>query len=136
MNQDENLENQGDRPEEPAASPAPGENPGASQEPRRHDPRRGRFRRGGRGRRGRGGTGGGAREPRAERPADRPPDSDAPLPPAEERAERPQKSPGTVRDLIDDVFHIQADLEKALDDLNEVLRTLEQAEREKTASER
>ena len=50
--------------------------------------------------------------------------------------ERPAPSGGSFRDAIQQVEQVQADLERTLDDINEILRTLEQAEREKSGSER
>jgi hypothetical protein len=59
-----------------------------------------------------------------------------------DRGERPRtggdgggRPPGSVRDAIQHVEHIKADLRKVLDEMHEVVRILEQAEREKTASE-
>jgi hypothetical protein len=42
---------------------------------------------------------------------------------------------GSIRKAIDQAELIRNELKKALDDIHEVLRTLEQVEREKTASE-
>jgi hypothetical protein len=42
---------------------------------------------------------------------------------------------GSVREAIRHVEHIRGDLRRVLDEINEVIRVLEQAEREKTASE-
>jgi hypothetical protein len=45
-------------------------------------------------------------------------------------------TPGSVRKAIEEVEGVQSDLEKVLEDINEILRILVQAEREKSASER
>lgn len=126
MNQDEHAEGQGQPAEERPAPASSGETQPTGSDLRPPGPRRPpRFRRGGRGR-GRRGGGGGGREPALERaPSSAPPEG------------RPAPRPlGTVRDAIEQVAQIQADLEKVLDDFNEIIRTLDQAEREKTASER
>ncbi len=96
--------------DEKAASPEPRQGPN----PHRHGPRRSRFKRDNRG-------GRGDRGPRPEqsRPTE-----------AEQR-----KPSGSIRKAIDQVELIRSELKKALDDIHEVLRTLEQVEREKTASE-
>jgi hypothetical protein len=44
-------------------------------------------------------------------------------------------SSSSIRKAIDQVLYIRTELRKALDEIQEVIRTLDQAEREKTASE-
>ncbi len=46
-----------------------------------------------------------------------------------------RKAEGSIQKAMEQTEHIRLELKKALDDLHEVLRTLEQVEREKTASE-
>jgi hypothetical protein len=71
-------------------------------------------------------------EPRTERalvePAAPPP---APLPPRERRP----AAPLSVQNAIEEVNHIVGTLREALDDMDEVLETLESAERQKDADE-
>jgi hypothetical protein len=125
MNPDEQPDSQPEPAGEKPAAPASAEGQ------RRPDPRRPRFRGGRRG--GRGGRGGGSRE---SRPDDRGESS----PPRErESRERESSEPrpaGDLRTAIEQVEEVQADLEKVLEDINEILRTLVQADREKTGSER
>ncbi len=120
MNPDEQPEGQPEPAGEKPAAPA------ASEGQRRSDPRRPRFRGGRRG--GRGGRGGGGREPR--------PDDRGDQSPPRERESSEARQPGDLRTAIEQVEEVQADLEKVLEDINEILRTLVQADREKTASER
>ncbi len=109
------------------AEPQPAGNAGAErQEPRRHrGGRRGRFRRGGRG---------GGRDNRPER-TDRVEGENRgdQAAPAAEEGRKPVSS--SIRKAIDQVLHVRAELRRVLDEIQEILRTLEQAEREKTASE-
>ena len=56
----------------------------------------------------------------------------APRPPA---GDAPPRPPGNIRAAIEHAEHIQTELERALEDINEILRILEHAEREKNASE-
>ena len=111
--------------------PQPGDSTGVkgpeSQErPRHRGGRRGRFRRGGRG--------GRDHRPERERP-DRPEgearSEGGPAPTDEGR--KPVSS--NLRRAIDQVLHVRAELRRVLDEMQEVLRTLDQAEREKAASE-
>ena len=68
---------------------------------------------------------------------------DAPRPPAGEvpsrgeapRAETPSRPPGNIRAAIEHAEQIQGELERVLEDINEILRILELSEREKNASE-
>ena len=99
----------GEKPLSPAAR--------QGQIPDRQGPKRPPFRRDNRG--GRGGRG--ERGPRIERPR-----------PMEGEQRKPA---GSIRKAIEQVGLIRNELKKALDDLHEVLRILEQVEREKTASE-
>jgi hypothetical protein len=46
-----------------------------------------------------------------------------------------QHSSSSIRKAIDQVLYIRTELRKALDEIQEVIRTLDQAEREKTATE-
>lgn len=118
MTSDEPVESQG----APAESGAPASSAGG--EPRPQGERRGRFSRGARGGRGRrgGGGGGGRRDQRPPAPS--------------ERAESPRSGPpGSIRQATELAGQIQSELERALEDINEILRILEQAEREKNASE-
>jgi hypothetical protein len=107
-----------------------------AQDRRRHRGRRGRFHRGGRG-------GRDNRPDRASRPdqESRPPgeshaegetpvESSAP-PPKEGR--KPLSS--SIHKAIEQILNIRAELRRILDEIQEVVRTLDQAEREKTASE-
>jgi hypothetical protein len=121
MNPDEQPEGQPEPAGEKPASPA------AAEGQRRPDPRRPRFR-GGRGGRGggRGGRGGGGRDSRPDDRGDQ-------APPREAGGAHP---PGDIRTAIEQVEQVQSELEKVLEDINEILRTLEQADREKTGSER
>jgi hypothetical protein len=66
------------------------------------------------------------REPRRDDRADQ-------AAPAESTETHP---PGNIRAAIEEVEGVQSDLEKVLEDINEILRVLIQADREKTASER
>jgi hypothetical protein len=120
MNPDEQPEGQ---PEPAGEKPAP---PASAQGPRRPDTRRPRFRGGRRG--GRGGRGGGGRDSR--------PDERGDQSPPRERETEEGRTPGDLRIAIEQVEEVQSDLEKVLEDINEILRTLVQADREKTASER
>ena len=121
MNPDEQPEGQPEPAGEKPAAPA------ASEGQRRSDSRRPRFRGGRRG--GRGGRGGGGG--RDSRPDDR---GDSPAP--RERESGEARPAGDLRTAIEQVEEVQADLEKVLEDINEILRTLVQADREKTGSER
>jgi hypothetical protein len=47
----------------------------------------------------------------------------------------PSHSSSSIRKAIDQVLYIRTELRKALDEIQEVIRTLDQAEREKTATE-
>jgi hypothetical protein len=120
MNPDEQPDSQPEPAGEKPAAPAPSEGQ------RRPDPRRPRFRGGRRG--GRGGRGGGGRE---SRPDDRGDSS-----PPRERESGEARPTGDLRTAIEQVEEVQSDLEKVLEDINEILRTLVQADREKTGSER
>ena len=107
-------------------------------------PPRRRGRRGGRGRRGRG-----RREPlppaqEATPPAEPAGELAAPVPeaapaapevPAQPPSERPPASPAAVEQAIAEVNHIIETLRGALEDMDEVLETLELAERQKNADE-
>jgi hypothetical protein len=118
MNPDEQSEG---RPEGAEDKPAPSVPSNEGQ--RRPEGGRPRFR-GGRGR-GRGGRGGG----RAPRPDDR-----AERPAPKESGE--PHAPASVRTAIEELEEVQSDLEKVLEDINEILRVLEQADRDRSASER
>ena len=97
-------------PEKAAVSGPPQSRP-------RHGSRRPPFRRGPRGPRGGGNSG----------------PSGGPAKPAETGAhDRPSSS---IHQAIQHVLEIRDELKKALDDIHEVLQTLDQVEREKTASE-
>jgi hypothetical protein len=106
--------------EQPEGQPAPAAKSPASpaEGDRRRSSRRPRFR---------GRRGGGGRSP------SRPPVGDQPL--RQEPDAPTSKAPGTIRDAIAQVEKIQSELEQVLEETNEVLRILEQAEREKTASD-
>jgi hypothetical protein len=47
----------------------------------------------------------------------------------------PRRSSGNIGQAIEQVEHIRAELQKVMAEMNEVLETLEQAERDKTATE-
>lgn len=113
MDPDQHNATQEKPADEKAVSPEP-QPSRQGQNPHRHGQRRPRFKRDNRG-------GRGDRGPRPEQ--SRPPE-------AEQR-----KSSGSIRKAIEQVELIRCELKKALDDMHEVLRTLEQVEREKTASE-
>ena len=98
-------------PEKAAVSGPPPSRP-------RQGSRRPPFRRGNRGSRGGGGNSGpGVTQSRPAEPA------------AHDR------SSASIHQAIDQVLQIRDELKKALDDIHEVLQTLDQVEREKTASE-
>ena len=120
MNPDEQPEGQPEPAGEKPAAPA------ASEGQRRSDSRRPRFRGGRRG--GRGGRGGGGRDSR--------PDDRGDSAPPRERESGEARPAGDLRAAIEQVEEVQSDLEKVLEDINEILRTLVQADREKTGSER
>jgi hypothetical protein len=121
MNPDEQPEGQ---PEPAGEKPVP---QASTEGPRRPDPRRPRFRGGRRGGRG-GGRGGGGRDSR--------PDDRGDASPPRERESGEARPTGDLRAAIEQVEEVQSDLEKVLEDINEILRTLVQADREKTGSER
>src|SRR5260370_1137458 len=115
MNPEENVQNQEKPAEERPNSPVQGDNR------RRHGSRRPRFKRDNRG-----GDRGGDRGPRPDRagPPPRPP----------EDSQRKPQGVG-IRRAIEQVDLIRVELKKVLEDMYEVLRSLEQIEREKSASE-
>jgi hypothetical protein len=110
MNPDQEMENRERPAEEKPAAAGPGQNS------RRRGPRRPRFRRGPRD---------GGRDGRSE--------GREPVRPAE--APRSPKPPGTIREVIQQVEHIRVELNNVLEDIEEVIRSLDQVEREHAASE-
>ena len=146
MSEAEKSENQ----PPPAGTPAPepaaaseGQTQAQGHEGPRHGGRRSRFRRGGRGGRGRGGRGsevrggGGGGGPEREH-EHRGEGHEAPVR-AESGPEQPRleerKSSSSIRRAIEQVLHVRTELRRVLEEIQVILRVLDQAEREKTASE-
>jgi hypothetical protein len=131
-----------DEPSESQAPAAESQSPPPSGEGQDNRPRGGgrpRYRRGGRGRGGRGRRDPAGPPPLSEdRPRDREP-GERPERENSRAAEAPsgerRQSASGIRRAIDQVLYIRTELRKALDELHEVLRTLDQAEREKNATE-
>jgi hypothetical protein len=112
---------------EPQAAEGVAKGPESPERPRHRGGRRGRFRRGGRG-------GGRDRRPeREERPdGEHRGEEAAGAAPAEEGR---KQSTSSIRKATDQVLHVRGELRRVLDEIQDILRTLDQAEREKTASE-
>ena len=120
MTPDEPVENPGAHAEPGESTSSPSSSTGGS--PRPPGDRGGRFRRGGRGGRGRRSGGGGGRRQEQRPPPEHPEPASA-------------GPPGTVRQAIELAGQIQSELERALEDVNEILKILDQAERERNTSE-
>jgi hypothetical protein len=155
MDSEQNTENQqesaAERPAgeqsaiaQPHTDPSVGDKPVAARPPG-SGPRDNRRGRGGRGRsrfkrdnRGDGGDRGnreGDRE-RGDREGDREDRGQQPRPPVRERVEVPFRQPsGTIARALEQVDNIRMELSKVLEEMEEVLQTLDQVEREKNASE-
>ena len=132
MEPEKHIENQ----EKPVAQPPPGVGPPGDNRDRRGGRRSG-FRRGGRG-----GRGGGDRGERGQQDVRGPRNEEPRRSDDQRRTEEPRREDashrqpsGSIGRAIEHAEHIRLELERVLEEVQEILQTLDQAEREKTASE-